>query len=133
MSIRWRILHPGRLVVAVARDEITLADILFCVDETRKAGLQAYRKIYDLTRIARAMPQADVHLVGRRLSAAANHERFGPAAIVTSSGGIAELARILEDSSVENRQVRVFRDLLSARIWLDEVAPPHGVSEAGRE
>jgi hypothetical protein len=133
MSIKWRVLHPARLVVAVARDEITAADILFCVEETEKAGLRAYRKVYDLTRIARATPQADVHLVGQRLSAAANNEQFGPAAIVTSSGGIAELARILEDTSVENRQVRVFRDLMSARVWLDEVAPPHRVPEAARE
>ena len=100
----------GGLVVAVARTEITAADILFCADEMRKAGLRVYRKIYNLTQIARAMPQADVHLVGQRLSAAANNERFGPAAIVTSSAGIAELARILEDSSVENRQIRVFRE-----------------------
>jgi hypothetical protein len=133
MSIKWRVLHPGRLVVAVARDEITSADILFCVDETRKAGLQAYRKIYDLTRIARATPQEDLHLIGHRLSAAADNEQFGPAAIVAASAGIAELARILEETSVANRQVRVFRDLMSARIWLDEAAPPHRVPEAARE
>jgi len=133
MSIKWRVLHPGRLVVAVARDEITSADILFCVDETGRAGLRAYRKIYDLTRIARATPQGDVHLVGQRLSAAADSEQFGPAAIVATSAGIAELARILEETSVENRQVRVFRDLFSARVWLDEVTPPDRVPLATRE
>ena len=133
MSIRWKVLHPGRLVVAVARDEITSADILFCVDETRRSGLQAYRKVYDLTRIARATPQEDLHLIGRRLSAAADSERFGPAAIVATSAGVAELARILEETSVQNRQVRVFRDLFSARVWLDEVAPPDRVPEATGE
>jgi hypothetical protein len=58
------VLRPGRLVVAVARDEITAADILFCVEETDNSGLRAYRKVYDLTRIARATPQTDVRLVG---------------------------------------------------------------------
>jgi hypothetical protein len=68
--------------------------------------------------------QADIRLTGARTKARAATGQFGPIAIVAASAAIAGLARIFEETSAVNRPVRVFRDLFSARAWVDTVAPP---------
>ena len=130
MAITWTVSHPVRLVVAVGKDEVTSTDILFCADEMTNTGVIAYRKIFDLTRIARVMSQADVRAVGKRMAALADSHRFGPVAIVVASSGIAELAKVFQATSVAKRPVRIFRDLYAARTWLDEIAPSDQVPRA---
>lgn len=124
MSITWTASHPLRLVVAVGKDEITSADMLFCLDEMSKAGVIPYRKIFDLTGIATMMSQADLRAAGTRVAALADGKQIGAVAIVVASGAIAELARIFEAAATANRPLQIFRDLYAARAWLDEIAPP---------
>jgi len=47
----------------------------------------------------------------------------GPLAIVVASDAIAELAEVFEATAVTKRPLQIFRDLHTARAWLDEVAP----------
>jgi len=129
MAITWRVLHPERLVLAAAKDEVTAADLLFCMDELTKAGMHTYRKMFDLTRIAQAMPRADVQLVGERTAGIADSDQFGPMAIVVASSAIAGSVRIYEEATASKRPVQIFRDFSAARAWLDEVAPPDQVLE----
>jgi hypothetical protein len=124
MPITWKILHSERLVVATAKDLLTSTDMFHCADEFEKSGIDSYRKIFDLTRISSAPLQADIRLTGARTKARAAGGKFGPIAIVAASAAIAGLARIFEETSAINRPVRVFRDLYSARAWVDTVAPP---------
>jgi len=70
MALKWKVSHLERLVVAVSKYEVTAADVLFCADELAKAGLNDYRKLFDLTRLARAMSPLDIRSVGLRLAAA---------------------------------------------------------------
>ena len=123
MSITWTVLHPVRLVVAIGKGDLSSTDILFCADGFAKAGINPYRKIFDLTRIVNAPSPADIRLVGTSMAARAAGQPFGPIAIVAASSVIAELARIFEETSAANRPVRIFRDLYAAREWLDKVAP----------
>jgi hypothetical protein len=131
MSITWTVSHPARLVIAVGKDEVTAADILFCADELANTGVNPYRKIFDLTHIARAMSQADVRLVGQRMAARAADQPFGPIAIVVASSGIAELAKIFQVTAAAKRPVQIFRNRYTARAWLDEVAPPDRIAASG--
>jgi hypothetical protein len=132
MSVTWTVSHPARLIVAVGKDEVTSTDILYCADEFAKNGINAYRKLFDLTRIARTMPQADMQLVGKRMGARASGQAFGPIAIVVSSSVIAGSAKIFQATATEpeaaKRPVQIFRDLYAARAWLDEIAPPDGIA-----
>jgi len=130
MAIIWTVSHPERLVVAVGRNEITATDILFCVDEMKKAGVISYRKIYDMTLIGRTMPRVDLRAVGARMAAIADGHGFGPVAIVVASNGVAGSARHFEETSGARRPVQIFRSLYAARAWLDEIAPPDHVPPA---
>jgi hypothetical protein len=132
MSVTWTVLHPERLVIVTGRDEVTPADLLFCIDEMTKAGVNPYRKIYDMTLIARSMSLADLQLLGKRMATIADGQRLGPVAIVVASNGIAGSARHFEDTSGARRPARIFRELYAARAWLDEMAPPDHVAETGR-
>jgi len=127
MAIKWRVLHPERLILATAKAEVTAADLLFCMDELTKAGLHVYRKIFDFTLIAQVMPRADVQLIGERTSAIPGRDRFGPMAIVVSSSAIAGSVRTYEQATALKRPVQIFRDFPSARAWLDETAPPEQI------
>jgi len=125
MPITWKVLHSERLVVASARDLLTFTDMLYCADELEKLGVDSYRKIFDLSQLSSAPLQADIRLTGARTAArAAGGRKFGPIAIVAVSEAIAGLARIFEATSAAHRPVRVFRDVFSARAWVDEMAPP---------
>jgi len=124
MPITWKVLHSERLVVASAKDLLTFTDMLYCADELEKLGVDSYRKIFDLSQLSSAPLQADIRLTGARTAARAAGQKFGPIAIVAVSSAIAGLARIFEATSAANRPVRVFRDVFSARAWVDEVAPP---------
>lgn len=123
MAITWKVSHPARLVVAVGKDEVTSADLLFCLEELGKAGVMPYRKVFDLTGIARMMTQAEVKQVGMRVAAREFGQEIGAVAVVVTSGGIAELVRTFEAAAIADRPLKVFRDLYAARAWLDEVAP----------
>jgi hypothetical protein len=131
MALTWKVLHPERLVVAVSKYEVTAADVLFCADELLKAGLSDYRKLFDLTRLARAMSPVDIRSIGRRLAAAAHGRGFGPIAIVVASDAIAGSAALFQ-GVVADRPVQIFRDLFVARVWLDVTAPADQVAEVLR-
>ena len=124
MAITWRVLHPERLVLGTAKAQVTAADLLYCMDELTKAGLHAYRKVFDFTLIAQVMPRAEVQLIGERTSAIAGGAPFGPMAIVVASNAIAGSVRTYEQATTLKRPFQIFRDFPSARAWLDEIAPP---------
>jgi hypothetical protein len=129
MAIIWTVSHAERLVVAVGQNSVTATDILFCVDGMLKAGVISYRKIYDMTLLGITMPTLDLRSVGKRMAAVADSKGFGPVAIVVSSNGVAGSARHFEETSAARRPVRIFRDLYTARVWLDDIAPPDQVPE----
>jgi len=119
MAIKWTVSHPQRLVVVVAIDEVTGADLLRCADEVMTAGLSSYRKLLDLTRMTRELPQGDAGL-------AAMGQGQEPIAFVAESDAIAASVTI---QAAADRPVQIFRDFYLARIWLDSTASVSGVPE----
>jgi hypothetical protein len=129
MALKWKVSHLERLVVAVSKYEVTAADVLFCADELAKAGLNDYRKLFDLTRLARAMSPLDIRSVGLRLAAAAHGQEFGPIAIVVASDAIAGSVALFQGAAGADRPVQIFRDRYVARVWLDVIAPADLIPE----
>jgi len=123
MPITWTVSHPARLVVAVAKGDISAADMLAYLDEIDQAGAMPYRKVFDLTGVVATLPTEDVRLVGMRVVALSGDKPTGPLAIVVASDAIAELAKVFEATAVTKRPLQIFRDLHTARAWLDEIAP----------
>jgi hypothetical protein len=129
-AINWTVSHPERLVVATAKDELTVTDFFFCVDGMKRAGVSPYRKIYDMTLVGLGRARLDLRSLGKVMAEIADNQPFGPVAIVVGSDGVAGSAQHFEErSGAKRRPVQIFRDCYSARAWLDEILPPDQVPE----
>jgi hypothetical protein len=128
-AINWTVSHPDRLVVATAKDELTVTDFFFCVDGMKRAGVSPYRKIYDMTLVGLGRARLDLRSLGKVMAEIADNQPFGPVAIVVASDGVAGSAQHFEERSGTRRPVQIFRDRYAARAWLDEILPPDQVPE----
>jgi hypothetical protein len=133
MAIVWKVSHPERLIIAYGKEAVTATDILYSADTFARTGINTYRKLFDLTRLTGTMSQVDLRLVGERMKVRATGQPFGPIAVVVSTDGLAGSARIFQAAAEAERPVRIFRDFSSARIWLDETAPPDQIPEVPRD
>ena len=127
MSVQWTVSHPTRLIVAVARGDLGLADIETYLDGVVASQVLGYRKIFDMTD---ATPQLDddaLMALGARIQAYRSLGEMGPLAIVATTQDSYEQAHIFAVLAEANRPIQIFNDLDEARRWLDgPTAPPAG-------
>lgn len=121
MSVTWTTSHPARLVVALAKGRVSAADILNYLTEVHEAGAGPYRKIFDMTGALGSIPLAELRQVAKRAAALAESGPTGPLAIVVASEEHSDLARLFAYAATARRPVRVFRELHTARAWLDSL------------
>lgn len=118
MPIHLEIYHPDRIVVGVARGEVTLAEFGGFVRDLAMAGVMHYRKIIDVTSAKSAAIGKDELLAAdaqlRQLSP--NRQRGPLALVVDPERG--ELAQAFKALAADDRPVEVFRSLREARAWL---------------
>lgn len=128
MPVQWTISHPQRLVVAVARDPVTTADIeQYFAGVTAEGGL-AYAKIFEITHTPLAISEENLRALGQRVMFYAQHGQVGPVAIVAASDESYAQASVFADASPVRRPIRIFRELHAARRWLDEQPAAGGPS-----
>src|SRR5258708_3821808 len=60
MAIKWRVLHPERLILATAKAEVTAADLLFCMGGLTEGGVPVYWEIFDFTPLPPVVAPGDV-------------------------------------------------------------------------
>ena len=119
MPVQWTISHPDRLVVAVARDKVTVSDI-----ERHFAGITAegaigYRKIFEITHTPEALSDENLRALGARIVLYAQHGQVGPLAIVAASDRSFGQAKTFAAAATARRPLAIFRELHLARQWLD--------------
>ncbi len=119
MPVHLTISHPHRLVVAVAKETLTLADIERYLDAVVVDGALGYRKIFDMTNARPDVKDAEMMLLGARISAYASTNRMGPIAIVASTDESYDRARLFGTLAAADRPLEIFRELHAARKWLD--------------
>lgn len=119
MPVQWTISNPHRLVIAVARDELRLADVENYLDGVAVADALPYRKIFDTTHATMMLSDADVMMLGARIRAYLKIGKLGPLAIVAVTERAYQQARLFETLAEGNRPIRIFRELHLAREWLD--------------
>ena len=85
MPVHWTVSHPQRLVVAVAKDQVTVADIEQYFAGVTADGAMAYRKIFEITHTPMALSEENLKALGQRVMFYAQHGQIGPLAIVASS------------------------------------------------
>ena len=125
MPVQWTVSHPTRLVIAVAKDELRLQDIEDYLDSVLAAGVLPYRKIFDTTGATVKLSEDDLMALGARIRAYIPVSRIGPLAIVATTDKSYGQARMFMTLAVADRPIRIFRELHTARQWLD--AQPAGI------
>jgi hypothetical protein len=122
MPVHWTVSHAQRLVVAVAKDEVTVADIEQYFAGVTADGAMTYRKIFEITYTPRALSDENLKALGQRVVFYAQHGQMGPVAIVAASDESFAQARIFADAAQVRRPLQIFRELHAARQWLDTQA-----------
>lgn len=119
MPVHWTISHPSRLVVAVAKDEVTVADIEQYFAGVTDGGAMSYRKIFEITHTPGALNEDNLKALGQRVIFYAQHGQVGPVAIVAASDESYAQAEIFAAAARVSRPLMIFRELHAARRWLD--------------
>ncbi len=120
MPVHWTVSHPQRLVVAVTKDEVTVADIEQYFAGVTADGAMAYRKIFEITHTPNALSDENLKALGQRVVFYAQHGQIGPVAIVAASDESYAQAQIFAGAAQVRRPLQIFRELHAARQWLDE-------------
>lgn len=128
MPVHWTVSHPQRLVVAVAKDEVSVADIEQYFAGVTAQGGMSYRKIFEITHTPTALTEENLKALARRVMLYAQHGQVGPVAIVAASDASFAQARIFADAADLSRPLQIFREMHSARQWLDSRASVDGPS-----
>jgi hypothetical protein len=123
MPIHWTISHPTQLVVAVCKGVVYRTDIEGYLDDIVVKDVLPYRKIFDMTQSELALNDDDMMELGARIRAYAGTANMGPLAIVATSDESYGRARMFAALADARRPLKIFRELHTARQWLDAQAP----------
>jgi hypothetical protein len=117
MPIQLEISHFDRLVVGVARGDVSLQEFGQFVSDVVQAGVIHYRKIIDTTTGESATLSKDILIaIDAQLRALSKTPR-GPLAIVANRNR-GEIAQAFKAMTSESRPIEVFRSIHEARAWV---------------
>lgn len=118
MPIQLEIYHPDRILVGVARGDITLREYGEFVAQVVKANVVHYRKIIDVTGAESATIDKDVLLAfDEQFRSFSKGRARGPLALVVDRKR-GDLARTFKALASPDRPVEVFGSIHDARRWL---------------
>jgi hypothetical protein len=127
MPLNWKISHPDRSVEAVATGHLSLQDIERYFDDLMVSGAFPYRKLFDVTEATSAVDDAEMMLLGARMSAYKGLGPLGPLAIVVPTTPLRTQAMLFAALAPADRPLKIFNTAAAARKWLDA---PLGSEEA---
>jgi len=120
MPIEWTISHGSRLVVAVAKGELTpehMRDFLQAID---REGARPYAKMIDVKGLTTRFEPEQIGTFAAIVREREVDGAVGPIAIVVGPGPLAQQARAFSERGHLVRPIRVFAELHEARRWLDQ-------------
>lgn len=120
MPVHWTISHPARLVIAVAKDEVSVTDIERYFAAITADDAMSYAKIFEITHSPLALSDDSLKSLGQRIMFYARHGQVGPLAIVAASDESFAQAEVFAAAARVERPLKIFRELHAARRWLDE-------------
>jgi hypothetical protein len=123
MPIRLTAYPPDRLVIGVATDVVTVADLADFLRQLTEGELHRFRKIIDISGARTDMTPEELATFGEGLRLSLKDTPRGAMAIVTGDQ-TGELARLFSGVTGAGRPVDVFRSLHEARRWLNTNAFP---------
>jgi hypothetical protein len=120
MPVHWTISHAQRLVVAVTKEPVTVADIEQYFAGVTAGGGMAYRKIFEITQTPAALSEENLRALGQRVMFYAQHGQIGPLAIVAATDESYAQAQVFASAATVSRPLQIFRELHAARQWLEQ-------------
>jgi hypothetical protein len=109
-----------RFVTITGRGDVTLKDILDCMDVIVAQDAMGYRKLFDTRGAVGCFSDDDIMTMGARAQAYAFYDPRGPVAIVaTRLESIAYMRRFM-NLARGDRPIRMFMAAEEARVWLHE-------------
>jgi hypothetical protein len=127
MPIRCTIDHDKRFVHVEATGPVTLDDVLAYFDRLVIENAMPYPKLFDASRATAELSDADVMVLGARVSAYSLHDPRGPLALVAQNERIVEFLRRFMNLGMARRPAMLFRRVDDARRWLDRIAIEEGL------
>jgi len=118
MPMRFKIDHDRRFVDVEGRGDVGLQDVLDYFDALVTDNGMPYRKLLDLRDVTPKLTDADVMVLGARVSAYAHLEPRGPVAIVSSNDESDLFIRRFMNLGGARRPIRLFVSMDEARAWL---------------
>lgn len=118
MPLNWKISHADRSVEAVGTGHVGLQDIEGYFDDLMVAGALPYRKLFDTTHATSAVDDADMMLLGARMSAYKGLGPLGPLAIVAPTSALRAQALLFSALAPADRPLKIFKTVATARKWL---------------
>ncbi len=123
MPFKLDIFAPDRIVVGVARGDISATDLVGFVQEMISAGVLHYRKIIDITSATSSIGKDELSALAERLRTTPGLRPRGPRALVAAHKR-GDLARLFMSMTSDERPGEVFRSSHEARRWLLESKLP---------
>jgi len=119
MPVHWTISHASKLVVAVAKDEVTVSDVERYFAAITADGAMTYRKLFEIADTPMTVSAETLKTLSSRVVFYSQHGQLGPLAIVaTSDAGYAQAKRFA-DAAQARRPLAIFREPHAAREWLE--------------
>jgi hypothetical protein len=124
MPVLWGAFHSTRLVTITFIGVIGRQDIDACSDGIMTPATLSYRKLVDLTQGSLALSPDDVAALAERVREHGRAGALGAVAIVSLREKHEEQSLLFDAlSTAAERPLKVFRDIQTARDWLDTIAP----------
>ena len=123
MPLTWTISHPTKMVTAVTKDAVSLLEMQSYLDAVVVEDAMGYRKLFDISNGALSLNENEMMALGARIRAYAATAKMGPLALVAGSPKAYDQARTYTALASADRPMQIFRDLATARKWL-EAQPP---------
>jgi hypothetical protein len=118
MPVFWGLDHSTRLVVITVKGVIRLKDMEDCVEGIMTPATLSYRKLVDMTEGSPGLSCEDIFALGELVREHAGGRATGALAVVDVSDESHRM-RLFKSLSMADRSMRVFREIQSARDWLD--------------
>jgi hypothetical protein len=123
MALKWSISHADRLVVVVATEKVRPDEAQSALTAFAAEGALPYRKLIDARFASHDPTGADIRWLSGAAVSASKNVALGAVAFVSDLEFATDIVEHFKRRMAVERPLRVFRDVASARRWLDDIAP----------
>ena len=119
MSLHWSVSHPQRLVIAIAKGEVTAEQVRKYLTDIFAQGAGPYRKMFDVSQTDTAFDDSVLKGFAETVRHHAAAGPIGPIAIVALSDESFRQAGVFAAAATVDRPIKIFREQHEARRWLN--------------